>query len=315
MEKNEIATREAYGQALVELGKEFPEIVVLDADLSKSTMTAKFAAAFPDRFFNVGIAEANMIGIAAGLAACGKIPFASTFAVFAAGRAFDQVRQSVGYPGLNVKIAASHAGITVGADGASHQSIEDIALMRVIPGMCVIVPADAAETREACRAAVLHRGPVYLRLGRHPSPVLRDSWGFKLGKASLLRDGKHVTIVACGTMVSVALKAAQMLEAEGLEARVLNMSTVKPLDVESVVESARLTGAVVTVEEHSVIGGLGSAVAEVLGSEYPVPMRIVGIPDCFGQSGSASELLEFYGLTPQNVAEAARKVIALKHKL
>ncbi|MGB9866348.1 MAG: transketolase family protein [Bacillota bacterium] len=312
MDRTEIATREAYGQALVELGKEFPEIVVLDADLSKSTMTAKFAAAFPHRFFNVGIAEANMMGIAAGLAASGKIPFASTFAVFAAGRAFDQVRQSVGYPGLNVKIAASHAGITVGADGASHQSIEDIALMRVIPGMCVIVPADGAETMEACRAAVMHRGPVYLRLGRHPSPVLKQKWDFRLGKASLLSEGKHVTIIACGTMVSVALKAAQILESEEISARVLNMSTIKPLDVDCVVESAKLTGAVVTVEEHSVIGGLGSAVAEVLVREYPVPVQMVGIQDCFGQSGSASELLEFYGLTPRSVAEAARKAIAMK---
>ncbi|HHV79225.1 MAG TPA: transketolase family protein [Firmicutes bacterium] len=314
MRKNEVATREAYGQALVELGAEFPEIVVLDADLSKSTMTAKFAAAYPDRFFNMGIAEANMMGVAAGLAASGKIPFASTFAVFATGRAFDQVRQSIGYPGLNVKIAASHAGVTVGADGASHQSIEDIALMRTIPGMTVIVPADASETREACRAAVLHRGPVYLRLGRQPTPVLREKWGFQIGRATQLRDGTDVTIVACGVMVNVSLQAATLLEDEGISAEVLNMSTLKPLDITALLEAARRTGALVCAEEHSTIGGLGSAVSQYLASEYPVPVKCVGIRDSFGQSGSAAELMEFYGLTPQAVAKAAVEAVGMKRR-
>ncbi|NLN17386.1 MAG: transketolase family protein [Firmicutes bacterium] len=308
-----IATREAYGDALVELGKENPNVVVLDADLSASTRTSKFAAQFPERFFQMGIAEQDMMGTAAGLAAAGKIPFASTFAMFATGRAYDQVRNSIGYPGLNVKIGATHAGVTVGEDGATHQALEDIALMRAIPGMTVIVPADYVEAVQAVKAAAAHVGPVYLRFTRGGVPVVfGDDYQFQLGKAALLRDGGDATIIACGVMVGAALEAAEALAGEGLSIRVLNMGTIKPLDGEAVIKAARETGAVVTAEEHSIIGGLGSAVAEVLGENCPVPMKRVGVPDVFGQSGGAGELLEHYGLTAANVAQRVREVVGRK---
>ncbi|MCL6636188.1 MAG: transketolase family protein [Peptococcaceae bacterium] len=308
-----IATREAYGEALVLLGKENPGVVVLDADLAKSTKTANFKKHFPDRFFDMGVAEQSMIGTAAGLAAAGKIPFASSFAVFAAGRAFDQVRNSVAYPKLNVKIGASHAGITVGEDGGSHQSVEDIALMRALPNMTVFVPADAVETHGAVRAAAAIDGPVYIRLGRMGVPVLHgDDFVFSPGKAVTMRRGRDVTIAACGIMVPVALEAAGMLAAEGIEAGVLDFHTVKPLDVEALVEAARTTGAVVTAEEHNIIGGLGSAVAEALGEHFPVPLVRVGIRDTFGESGSPGELLEKYGLTPRHIAAAVKEVLPKK---
>ncbi|MGI6574677.1 MAG: transketolase family protein [bacterium] len=308
-----IATRDAYGQTLAELGKTNLDLVVLDADLSGSTRTAEFAKVFPERFFNMGIAEANMIATAAGLAAAGKLPFASTFAVFATGRAFDQVRNSVCIAQLNVKIAASHAGLTVGEDGASHQSVEDISLMRSLPGMTVIVPADAVETRLAVKAAAAHKGPVYLRLGRPKVPViLSRDYQFSIGKAALLRDGNDVTVVACGYMVGVALEAAQLLEQEGIEARVLNMSTIKPIDRYALVTAAQETGAIVTAEEHSIIGGLGSAVAEVIAEEYPVPVHRVGIKDTFGESGAPGELLQKYGLTVEEIVAQAKNAMAKK---
>lgn len=308
-----IATRDAYGKALAGLGHLNSDIVVLDADLSGSTKTAVFAREFPQRFFNMGIAEANMMGTAAGLAAAGKIPFASTFAVFATGRAFDQVRNSICYPQLNVKIAATHAGLTVGEDGASHQSVEDIALMRVLPHMTVLVPADGPETELAVRAAAEYVGPVYLRLGRPQVPVIFGTdYSFEIGKAALLREGSDVTLVACGYMVGPALAAAKMLAAKGIEARVLNMSTIKPLDGDALLVAARETGAIVTAEEHSIIGGLGSAVAELLSQEYPVPVLRVGIQDTFGESGPPEELLEKYGLTGADIVRAAKKAMGLK---
>lgn len=308
-----IATRQAYGEALLALGAENRDVVVLDADLAKSTKTINFKKAFPERFFDMGIAEANMIGTAAGLAAAGKLPFCSTFAVFATGRAYDQIRQSVAYPGLNVKIAASHAGITVGQDGGSHQSIEDIALMRVLPGMTVFVPADAVEVHGAVAAAARIDGPVYIRLGRSPVPVLHgEEFEFVPGRAVELRPGKDVTLVACGIMVAEALEAAEILAGEGIDAGVLNLHTIKPLDVEAVTAAARRTGAIVTVEEHSIIGGLGSAVAEVLVENHPVPMVRVGIRDVFGESGKPDELMEKFGLTPAHIAAAAREAIGRK---
>ncbi|GAV25617.1 transketolase [Carboxydothermus islandicus] len=308
-----IATREAYGKALVELGQENPKIVVLDADLSKSTKTSDFAKAFPERFFNIGIAEQNLMGVAAGLAAVGKIPFASTFAVFAAGRAFEIIRNSICYPKLNVKIAATHAGLTVGEDGASHQAIEDLALMRVLPNMQVFVPADAAQTRAIVRKAAEIEGPVYIRLGRSGVPeVFSPDIRFEPGRGTVLKEGKDVTIVALGIMTAKALEAAKMLEAEGIAARVLDMASLKPIDRELLVESARLTGAVVTAEEHSVIGGLGSAVAEVLSEEYPVPVVKVGVKDVFGESGTPSALLEKYGLTARDIVAAVQKALTLK---
>lgn len=310
-----IATREAYGEALVELGAENPDVVVLDADLAKSTKTAEFGKRFPARFFDVGVAEANMLGIAAGLAICGKIPFASTFAVFGAGRAYDQVRNAICYPALNVKLAVSHAGITLGEDGASHQMIEDLALMRALPNMTVLVPADAVETRAAVRAAAACRGPVYLRLGRPPVPlVFPDGLGFQIGRAAVLREGGDVAIIACGIMVSAALEAADLLRAEGIAARVVNMSTVKPLDADAVEEAARRCGAVVTAEEHNVLGGLGGAVAEALGDRCPVPLERVGVRDVFGESGTPDALLRKYGLTPSDVAAAARRALSRKAK-
>lgn len=308
-----IATRQAYGEALVALGAENRDVVVLDADLAKSTKTINFKKAFPERFFDMGIAEANMIGTAAGLAAAGKLPFCSTFAVFATGRAYDQIRQSVAYPGLNVKIAASHAGITVGQDGGSHQSIEDIALMRVLPGMTVFVPADAVEVHGAVAAAARIDGPVYIRLGRSPVPVLHgEDFEYVPGRAVELRPGKDITLVACGIMVAEALEAAEILAGEGVDAGVLNIHTIKPLDVEAVTDAARRTGAIVTVEEHSIIGGLGSAVAEVLAENHPVPMVRVGIRDVFGESGKPDELMEKFGLTPAHIAAAAREAVGRK---
>ncbi|GAW29305.1 transketolase family protein [Carboxydocella sp. ULO1] len=307
---SKIATREAYGKALAQLGAQNPAVVVLDADLSKSTKTADFAKVFPERFFNVGIAEQNLMGIAAGLAAAGKIPFASTFAMFATGRAFEQIRNSIAYPRLNVKIAATHAGITVGEDGGSHQTVEDIALMRVLPGMTVIVPADGIEAEQAVFAAAVHQGPVYLRFGRSAVPqVNADNYRFEIGKIYELRPGRDVTIFACGIMVAEALNAAENLATDGIEAQVINVPTIKPLDAEAVVQAARLTGAVVTAEEHSIIGGLGSAITEALAEHYPVPVERVGIKDTFGESGQPAELLQKYGLTAEAIRAAVFRVL------
>jgi len=308
-----VATREAYGEALAELGRENPAVVALDADLSKSTKTSVFGQAFPERFFNMGIAEADMMATAAGLAAAGKIPFASTFAVFAAGRAFDQVRNSICYPRLGVKIGASHAGITVGEDGGSHQSVEDIALMRVLPNMTVLVPADAVETRAAVRAAATTPGPVYIRLGRAGVPtIFGPDYEFRVGEAVILREGRDVSLFACGVMVAEALRAAEELAADGLEAEVINVSTLKPFDWRTVSGSAARTGAAVTAEEHSIIGGLGGAVAECLGEHRPVPLVRVGLRDTFGESGTPEELMKAYGLTSADVARAAREAIQRK---
>jgi len=307
-----IATRDAYGQALAELGQEIEDIVVLDADLSKSTKTAVFAAKFPDRFFNMGISEQDMIGTAAGLAACGKIPFASTFAIFATGRAFEQIRNSICYPQLNVKIAASHAGITVGEDGATHQSIEDIALMRALPHMTVINPADAVEAKQAVKAAARHRGPVYIRLGRQAVETIFDeSYKFELGKGVILKEGMDIAIIATGIMVHEALKAAEKLASQGINAMVINIHTIKPIDKDTILQAADC-GAIVTAEEHSVIGGLGSAVAEVLAQDKPTKMKILGIPDEFGQSGKPNELLEHYHLTAADISTAAIQLISTK---
>lgn len=307
------ATRDAYGQALAELGGENPNVVVLDADLSKSTKTAEFGKKYPDRFFNIGIAEANMVGMAAGLALTGKIPFVSTFAIFGTGRAYDQVRNAVCYPHLNVKLALSHAGVTLGEDGASHQMLEDLALMRALPNMTVVVPADATETKQAVRALAAMDGPAYLRLGRPPVPVLfGDSYRFQIGKAPKLRDGKDVAILACGVLVGEAMQAAEQLEKEGVSALVLNVSTIKPLDEEAVVAAARQCGCVVTAEEHNVMGGMGSAVAEALARRLPTPMRFIGTQDTFGESGKPDELLEKYGLKSHHIAAAAREVMKLK---
>ncbi|MDQ0285118.1 transketolase [Desulfofundulus luciae] len=308
-----IATRDAYGEALVELGRENPDVVVLDADLAKSTKTIGFAKYFPERFFDMGIAEQNMIGTAAGLAAAGKIPFCSTFAIFATGRAFEIIRNSVAYSRLNVKIAASHAGITVGEDGGSHQSVEDIALMRSLPNMTVFVPADAVETRAAVRAAVQIQGPVYIRLGRPGVPVLHgDDFHFEPGRAVTMREGNDATIIATGIMVATALEAAGLLEQEGIRVRVVNMHTIKPLDEEAVIAAARETGVIVTAEEHSVIGGLGGAVAETVCARHPVPVYRVGVPDVFGESGKPGELLEKYGLTAAHLAARVREAVKRK---
>lgn len=308
-----IATRDAYGKALVELGRENPDVVVLDADLAKSTKTIEFARHFPERFFDMGIAEQNMVGTAAGLAAAGKIPFCSTFAIFATGRAFEIIRNSVAYSRLNVKIAASHAGITVGEDGGSHQSVEDIALMRSLPNMTVFVPADAVETRAAVRAAAQIRGPVYIRLGRPGVPVLHgDDFHFEPGRAVIMREGNDATIIATGIMVATALEAAGLLEQEGIGVRVINMHTIKPLDEETVIAAARETGVIVTAEEHSIIGGLGGAVAETVCTHHPVPVYRLGIPDVFGESGKPGELLEKYGLTAAHLAARVREAVKRK---
>ena len=303
MENKKIATRESYGKALAELGKKHEDLVVLDADLAEATKTGIFKEAFPERHIDCGIAECNMVGIAAGLATTGKVPFASSFAMFAAGRAFEQVRNSVGYPHLNVKIAATQAGISVGEDGATHQCNEDIALMRTIPGMVVINPSDDVEARAAVEAAYEHEGPVYLRFGRLAVPVINDrpDYKFEIGKGVVLRDGKDLTIVATGLCVSEALKAAEALAAEGVDAAVINIHTIKPIDEELLCEYAKKTGKVVTVEEHSIIGGLGGAVCEALSEKCPVPVKRIGIRDCFGESGPAAELIHKYGIDAEGI--------------
>lgn len=307
-EVKKIATRESYGNALAELGKEHVDVVVLDADLAAATKTGVFKKAFPERHIDCGIAECNMIGVAAGLAATGKVPFASSFAMFAAGRAFEQVRNSVGYPKLNVKIGATHAGISVGEDGASHQCNEDIALMRTIPGMVVINPSDDIEAKAAVKAAYEHQGPVYMRFGRLAVPVINDNadYKFELGKGVVLREGKDVTIVATGLPVANCLEAAEKLAADGIEAKVINIHTIKPLDEDLVVAAARETGKVVTVEEHSVIGGLGSAVCDVLSEKAPTKVLKIGINDTFGESGPAVELVKKYGLDAESIYEKVK---------
>lgn len=309
-----IATREAYGKALASLANVNENIVVLDADLSKSTKTADFKAVCEERFFNMGIAEANMMAVAAGMSTCGKIPFVSTFAMFAAGRAFEQIRNSICYPKLNVKICATHAGLTVGEDGASHQAIEDLSLMRSIPNMTVICPSDAVEAAAAIKAVAEYDGPCYVRLGRAAVNVINDenTYEFKIGKGVTLSEGMDVTIVATGIMVDVALAAKEELEKEGINARVINIHTLKPIDKDVLIKAAKETGAIVTVEEHNVIGGLGSAVSEVLCEEYPVPVIKVGVNDTFGESGTPDQLLEKYGLTSANVVEKVKKSISLK---
>lgn len=305
------ATRESYGIALQELGKD-ERIVVLDADLSKSTKTDMFKKVYPERFVNMGIAEANMMSVAAGLASCGKIVFASSFAMFAAGRAFEQIRNSIGYAGLNVKIGATHAGISVGEDGGSHQCLEDIALMRTIPGMVIINPADDIEAQQAVVAAIEHQGPVYLRFGRLAvEDVNPASYKFELGKGVELKGGKDVTIIATGLMVEKALEAAKMLENDEISARVVNIHTIKPIDKDIIIKAAKETGAIVTAEEHSVFGGLGSAVAEVVCENAPCPVKIIGT-EKFGKSGKPDELFELYGLTAENIAKKAKETIALK---
>ncbi len=307
------ATRDAYGKALVELGEKNKNIVVLDADLAAATKTGAFKKAFPERFFDTGIAESNMMSLAGGLATTGFTVFASTFAMFAAGRAFEQVRNTICYPGLNVKIGATHAGISVGEDGASHQCCEDIALMRSIPGMVILNPADDIEARAAVFAAAEHNGPVYMRFGRLAVPrIFDEDYKFEIGKAVTLKEGNDVTIIATGLMVNEALEAAKTLEAEGISAEVINMHTIKPLDSEAVVSSAKKTGCVVTAEEHNIIGGLGSAVAEVLTEEYPVPVVRVGVNDEFGKSGPAVELLHLYGLDAENIVKKAKLAISKK---
>ena len=308
-----IATREAYGSALVEFAEKY-DFVVMDADLAEATKTVKFKKAYPDRFFDCGIAEGNMVSTAAGIAAAGKTVFCSTFAMFAAGRAFEQVRNSVGYPHLNVKIGATHAGITVGEDGATHQCLEDLALMRVIPGMTVINPSDAVEAREAVRLALETKGPFYMRFGRFAVPVINDpaTYRMEIGRGVNLAEGKDVTIVATGITVAMALEARKLLEADGISARVINIHTIKPIDREILIDAAKNTGAVVTAEEHNIIGGLGSAVAEVLAETLPVPVLRVGIRDTFGHSGTVPALLEAYGLTPAAIAEKAKAAVGMK---
>ena len=302
-EVKKIATRESYGNALVDLGKEHDDLIVLDADLAGATKTGIFKKAFPERHLDCGIAEANMAGIAAGLSTCGKVPFISTFAMFAAGRAYEQVRNSIGYPHLNVKIGATHAGISVGEDGATHQCLEDLALMREIPGMVVINPSDDVEARAAVKAAYEHVGPVYLRFGRLALPVINDTpdYKFEIGKGIVLKEGTDVTVFATGLCVSSALEAAEMLAADGISAEVINICTIKPLDEELIVKSAKKTGKVVTAEEHSVIGGLGSAVCDALCKSYPVPVKKIGMQDTFGESGSAAALVEKYQLDGKGI--------------
>jgi transketolase len=313
-EKKLIATRDAYGRTLVELGKENPHIVVLDADLAVSTKTAQFAKAFPDRFFDMGVAEQDMISTAAGLAACGKVVFASTFAVFGSGRAWDQVRMSVAYTRMNVKIVVTHGGITTGEDGASHQANEDIAIMRALPNMTVIVPADAVETAKVIREAARSYGPAYIRLSRPKTPVIyqNENYDFKIGRGVVMRPGKDVTLFACGLMVGKALEAAEKLKSEKIDCRVVNLHTIKPIDKELIVKCAGETGAVVTAEEHSIVGGLGGAVAEVVVENTLVPMVRVGIKDMFGESGKPEELLVKYGLTVESIMDAVRTVLKRK---
>lgn len=310
-EVKKIATRDSYGNALAELGKEHENLVVLDADLAAATKTGVFKKAYPERFIDCGIAEANMTGVAAGLSTCGKVPFISSFAMFVAGRAFEQVRNSIGYPHLNVKIGATHAGITVGEDGATHQCNEDIALMRTIPGMVIINPADDVEARAAVKAAYEYEGPVYLRFGRLALPIIHNesSYKFEIGKGEILRDGKDVTIVATGAMVSNSLEAAEKLAADGIEAKVINIHTIKPLDEELVVAAAKETGKVVTVEEHSVIGGLGSAVCDTLAQKAPTQVMKIGMNDTFGESGSAVELVKKYKLDAESIYEKIKNFV------
>ncbi|MFU0833063.1 MAG: Transketolase, C-terminal subunit [Oscillospiraceae bacterium] len=305
------ATRESYGLALSELGNEFPDIVVLDADLAEATKTGFFKKKFPERFVDCGIAESNMIGVAAGLATCGKIPFATSFAMFSTGRAFEQVRNSVCYPHLNVKVVGTHAGISVGEDGATHQCLEDIALMRSLPGMTVINPSDHYETLAAVRAAAEHEGPVYLRLGRLAVESFNnsDDYKFELGKGITLRDGKDITIVATGLMVSRALEAVKLLEQKGIDARLINIHTIKPIDRDLILKAAKETGKIITVEEHNVIGGLGDAVAGVLSEELPTPLRKIGVNDQFGHSGPAADLLEQFGLCASHIAKVTEEFL------
>jgi len=308
-----IATREAYGNALAEFGEKY-DIVVLDADLSKSTKTANFEKKFPERFINCGIAEGNMMAVAAGIATTGKVVFASSFAMFAAGRAYEQIRNAIGYPHLNVKIGATHAGITVGEDGATHQCNEDIGIMRTIPGMTIISPADAVEGRAAVEAAILNDGPFYLRFGRLNVPVLYDkeTYKFELGKGVQISEGKDATIIATGIMVAEAVKAREILLAEGIDSAVVNIHTIKPIDRDIIVKAAQKTGAIVTAEEHNIIGGLGSAVAEVLTEDMPCPMKRVGIKDEFGRSGKADELMKIFGITAEDIADKIKAVIKMK---
>ena len=310
-EVKKIATRESYGNALVELGKEHEDLVVLDADLAAATKTGVFKKAFPQRHIDCGIAESNMAGTGAGIATTGKVPFISTFAMFAAGRAYEQIRNSIGYPKLNVKIGATHGGISVGEDGATHQCNEDFALMRTIPGMVVVCPSDDVEARAAVKAAYEHKGPVYLRFGRLAVPVINDNpdYKFELGKGIVLREGKDLTIVATGLCVAPALEAAQRLAAEGVDAKVINIHTIKPLDEDLIVAAAKETGKVVTVEEHSIIGGLGGAVCECLSEKAPVPVKRIGINDVYGESGPAVKLLEKYGLDAEGIYRQIKEFV------
>lgn len=311
MEKQ--ATRDAYGKALVELGHIHDDIVVLDADLSKSTKTANFAQVFPERFVNAGIAEQNMVGMAAGLAAAGKTVFASSFAIFAAGRAFEQVRNSLAYANLNVKICATHSGITVGEDGGSHQSVEDIAIMRSIPNLTVVVPSDGISTRKALFNLYDHKGPAYLRLGRPALPIIYDdNLDFQIGRGIELHEGNAATVIACGTMVSLALEAVKTMAAEGIQVSLIDMHTIKPLDKDLIIRKARESGAILTVEEHSIIGGLGSAVCEAVSENCPVPVKRMGIEDIFGQSGIPDELMQHYGLTVDKIIENIQTLIKNK---
>lgn len=311
-EVKKIATRDSYGNALVELGKKHENLIVLDADLAGATKTATFKKAFPERHIDCGIAEANMMGIAAGLSTTGKVPFASTFAMFAAGRGYEQIRNSIGYPKLNVKIGATHAGISVGEDGATHQCNEDLALMRTIPGMVVINPADDVEARAAVEAAYTHEGPVYMRFGRLAVPVFNDeaSYKFELGKGIVLKEGKDLTIIATGLCVYESLEAAKMLAADGIDAQVINIHTIKPLDNELVVKAAKETGRIFTVEEHSIIGGLGSAVCDVLSAEYPTKVTKIGVEDVYGESGPAVELIHKYGLDAEGIYKKIKAALA-----
>lgn len=310
-----LATRAAYSETIVALAEKYPDLVVLDADLAAATMSKKFADAYPDRFFNMGIAEANMMGVAAGLAACGKMPFANSFAMFAAGRAYEQIRNSIAYPGLNVKVVGAHGGLSVGEDGATHQCCEDLALMRTLPGMLVCCPCDANEMTAAVKALVEYKGPAYLRMCRLATENVTDSvpgYHFELGKGITLREGKDVTVIAVGIMVPEALKAADILAGEGIDARIIDMHTVKPLDAELVCKAARETGCIVTSEEHSIVGGLGEAVCSCVGENCPVPVVRHGVEDVFGRSGKALDVLEYYGLTAEGIAEKARRAVKLK---
>ena len=310
-----IATRNAYCEALVELAEKYPQLVVLDADLASATMTKFFAAAHPERFFDCGIAEANMTDIAAGMATVGLKPFTNTFAIFAAGRAYEQVRNSIAYPGLNVTVVGSHGGVSVGEDGATHQCIEDFALMRAVPGMVVCCPCDGHEMKLAVEALINYKGPAYLRLERPATEIITDEidgYKFELGKGVQLRDGRDVTIIAVGINVPMAMKASELLEAEGISARVIDMHTIKPLDEELILKAAKETGCIVTSEEHSVIGGLGGAVCELLSGKYPIPVIRHGVDDEFGRSGTYSAVLEYFGITPEGIAEKARQAVAMK---